>query len=54
MHTRFWRGNQRERDHLEVLSVDGMRMLNWMFRQCDVGVWTELIWLRIATGDWHL
>ena len=34
-------------------SVDG-RILRWIFRKWDVGVWTGLIWLRIGTGGGHL
>ena len=37
MHIGFWRGNQRERKHLEDLTADGMRILKWMFRKWDVG-----------------
>ena len=37
VHTGFWRGNRREREHLEDLIVDGMRILKWMFRKWDVG-----------------
>jgi hypothetical protein len=25
-----------------------------IFRKWDLGVWTELSWLRIGTGGWHL
>jgi hypothetical protein len=28
--------------------------LRWMFRKCDVGVWTGSSWLRIGTGGAHL
>jgi hypothetical protein len=28
--------------------------LRWIFRKCDVGAWTGLIWLRIGTGGGHL
>jgi hypothetical protein len=33
--------------------VDGRIILRWIFRKWDVGVWTELIWLRIGTGSGH-
>jgi len=29
-------------------------ILSWIFRKCDVGAWTGLIWLRIGTGGGHL
>jgi hypothetical protein len=33
VHTRFWWGNLRERDHLEDPSVDGRIILRWTFRK---------------------
>jgi hypothetical protein len=35
-------------------SVDGRIILGWIFRMCDVGVWTGLGWLRIETGGGKL
>jgi len=29
-------------------------ILRWSFRKWDVGVWTELSWLRIGTDVRHL
>jgi hypothetical protein len=29
-------------------------ILGWVFRKCDVGVWTVLGWLRIETGGGQL
>jgi len=46
-------GNLRERDHLEDPCVDGRIILRWIFRKCDVGAWTGLIWMRIGTGSGH-
>jgi hypothetical protein len=51
MHTLFWLGDLRERDHLEHPGVDGRIKLKWMFKKCDGEAWAGLIWLRIGTGD---
>ena len=47
MHTGFWWGNLRERDHLEDLAVDGSILLKWIL---DGRAWTGLICLRIGKG----
>ena len=36
MHTGFWWGNLRDRDHLEDPGIDG-RILHWIFRKSDGG-----------------
>ena len=54
MHRGFRCGNLKERDHLEDPGVDGRRILKWISRKWDVGVWTGSSWLRIGTGDEHL
>jgi hypothetical protein len=33
VHTGFWWGNLRERDHLEDTGVDGRIILSWIFRK---------------------
>jgi len=36
MWTGFWWGNLRERDHLEIIGVDGRIILKWTFNMWDV------------------
>ena len=38
MHTWFWWGILRERDHLEFPGVDGSIILRWIFRKWDEGM----------------
>ena len=47
-------GNLRERDYLGDTGVDGRIILRWIFRKCDVGLWTGSSWLRIGTGGGYL
>jgi len=47
--TGFWWGKLRERNHLEVLDVDGRIILRWIFRKWVLGLWTGLSWLRNGT-----
>jgi hypothetical protein len=49
----FGGGNLMERDHLGDTCVGGSKMLRWIFRKWDVGVWNGLSYLRIGTvgGD---
>ena len=49
-----WWGNRRERDHWGDLDVDGWIILERISRGLDVGMWTELGWLRIGTGGGRL
>ena len=54
MHTGFWWGDLRERDHLEDLSIDRRIILKWIFKKYDGEVWIGLIWFRIETGGMSL
>jgi hypothetical protein len=38
-----------ERDHLEVLGVDGRIILKWIFKKWYGEAWTGLLSLRIRT-----
>jgi hypothetical protein len=35
VHTEYWCGNLRERKHLEDTVVDGMIILEWIFKKWD-------------------
>jgi hypothetical protein len=51
LHTGFWRGDLRERYHLEDLSVDGIVTIKWILKKWNSGALTSLLWLRIGTED---
>jgi len=51
--TGFWRGNLRERDHLEDPRINGRIILKWIFRNWGVEAWTGSSWLRRGTGGGH-
>jgi hypothetical protein len=49
VHTGFWWGNLKGRNHSENLGVDGRIILKWVFKTWDGEAWTGLIWLNIET-----
>jgi hypothetical protein len=50
MHTKFWLGSLKERDHLQELCMYKRIILEWILEEYGGKVWTVLIWLRIATN----
>jgi hypothetical protein len=47
-------GNLRERDHWGDPGINGRKILRWICRKWDVGIWTGSISLRIEAGGGHL
>jgi hypothetical protein len=39
-----------EREHLELLGVNRILILKFIFKKWNKEAWTGLIWLRIGTG----
>ena len=54
LYTGFWRGNLRERDHLEDSGIDDRIIFRRIFRKWNLEAWAGSIWLGIGTGDGHL
>jgi len=50
----FWRGNLKDRVHMEDPGVDERIIVRWIFRKWEVGLWTGWSWLRTGTGGGHL
>jgi len=48
--TGFWWGNLGVKYHWGDPGIDGWKILRWIFRKWDLGVWTESSWLRIGTS----
>jgi len=54
VHTGFWWGNLKEREHLEDQGVDERIILRWIFRKWDGMAWNGSIRLKIGTDGGHL
>jgi len=52
--TGFWWGNLKEGGHSGEPGIDGRIILIRIFRKWDLGLWTELSWLRVGAGGGHL
>ena len=54
MYTGLWRGNLRERGHLEYSGIDGRIILRWIFKKWDWGRGMDWIDLAQDTDRWRL
>jgi len=54
VHTGFWWGDPRERNHLEDLGVGGRVILKWIFKRWDWEAWTGLFPFRRGLGGGRL
>jgi hypothetical protein len=52
MHTGFWLGNQKGRDHWDDVCGD-RRIKKWNLRQFNMIMWTGFIWLK-EKDKWSL
>jgi hypothetical protein len=50
VHIGFWTEDPRERDHLKESGINRRLILKRIFEKWDREIWTELIWVRRATG----
>ena len=54
VHTGFWWGDLRERNHLEDLGVGRRVILKWIFKRQDWEAWTGMISFRRGSGGGRL
>ena len=47
-------GKPEERNYWGDLGVDGWKILGWISKRWDVGIWTGLGWPRIETSGGRL
>jgi hypothetical protein len=50
VHTEFYLGHQKGRDHFGDLGSDRRIILKWILQKEDVRVWTKFIWLLGPSG----
>jgi hypothetical protein len=48
VHTEFWWGNVRERDHSEDLGLDGKVILKWIFKTWSRGGGWGMDWIYLT------
>ena len=53
VYTRIWWGKPSEIGYLEDPGIEG-RIIYYIIRKWDVGLWSRSIWIRIGTGGGHL
>jgi len=49
-----WMGTYEERDDLEDLDLDGMIILNWIFKKYNGRAWACFIWFWVRTSGMSL
>jgi hypothetical protein len=56
MHTEYWcwgrKKNQRERDHLLDLSIDGVMIFTLDCKETVLKLWTGFSWFGVGIGDY--